>query len=644
MKKKLKRVFTAFLCVMLLFALFSTNAFAEQTATVTGDGVRVRAGAGTNYEVLATLNSNTTVTVLDTGNSSWYKIRTPGGIEGYMSSEYLQLNSSGTTPTQPTSQYAKTTTGVNLRSGPGTGYSVITTLSTGAFVTVLEVTNSEWVKVKDASGNIGYLYSEYITYVSGSSGTITLSANTVTISKGKTVMLTASAQNYSSGGIYWSSADTKIATVSGGYVYAAGVGETKILVTDSSGQNTSTCRVKVTAPEVAKFVYASPNIAYINEKMKLIAITDTLPEKMRFVVHGDSDQTYEVSSYVSESSAASGRLAANNTRVWTQEVTFSKAGNYKVDIYCCRKGIWSVDYRTLTVYVAATAGYETTALGERRPSDKILTIIANFEGFSETVYDDPLVSAYTPTIGHGYVLQKDENGNYEQFYDNLTRREAWAMLCMTSNTKEYTTKVNEFLVNNNVKASQQNFDSMFSFSYNIGAGRWGGSYGTFTLRDLILNSVDLSKLDFKNKTYAGKILETANVYSSISSGSPATSLTKGTSVTVTGAETIFSEDTHAIWYKIKTSGGSVYYIKNVYVTLTGTFARDLLYCDAVAYGSEMLSWHHAGGQCIPGLLYRRLAEAKIFSFGNYAEASMTNSKYTKNTYGYHYPSCVSGYE
>ena len=94
MKKKLKRVFTAFLCVLLLFALFSTNAFAEQTATVTGDGVRVRAGVGTNYEVLATLNSNTTVTVLDTSNSSWYKIRTPGGIEGYMSSEYLQLNSS----------------------------------------------------------------------------------------------------------------------------------------------------------------------------------------------------------------------------------------------------------------------------------------------------------------------------------------------------------------------------------------------------------------------------------------------------------------------------------------------------------------------------------------------------------------------
>ncbi len=640
MKQKTKRMLSAFLSVLLLAVTFvpSLNVFAEQTATVTGDVVNVRSGPGSQYNAIAQLSEGTTVTVLDTSNATWYKIRTPGGIEGYMSSEFLQLNGSGSNPSQPPSQYAQTTADVNLRSGAGTGYSVVTVLSSGTLVTVLEVTNSEWVKVRTSGGSVGYLYSEYISYVSGNSGSITISQSAVTIPKGKTVILTASAQNYSSG-LIWSTENSQIATVSGGFVYAAGVGQTKIMVKDTSGSNTAVCTVSVTAPEVAKFAYVSPNIACVNETVKLIAITDTLPEKMRFVVHGDTDQVYETSSYTVETSEAREGFAENVTRVWTKEVTFTKSGTYKVDVYCCRKGIWSVDYKTMTAAVSAAADDTVTTLENRRPSDKILQIIANFEGFTPTIMDDPLVSGYVPTFGHGYVLRKDENGHYEQYYNNLTRREAWAMLCYVGNTYEFSTKLNDFLSRNKIKANQQQFDSMFSFAYNIGAGHWTAS--DFTPSKLLLNSVDLSTLNFSSKSYAGTILETANVYSSVNSSSPATYLSAGTSVTVLDAQTIFTGDTHAIWYKIRTSGGNTYYIKNVYVTLSGSFTRDLQYCDAVAYGSEMLLWHHAGGVCYWGLLYRRLAEAKIFSFGKYEEASMTNANYTKNEYGYHYPSCIS---
>ena len=38
--------------------------------------------------------------------------------------------------------------------------------------------------------------------------------------------------------------------------------------------------------------------------------------------------------------------------------------------------------------------------------------------------------------------------------------------------------------------------------------------------------------------------------------------------------------------------------------------------------------------------YRRLAEAKVFSYGNYDEASPSNGNYKKNTYGYKVPSCL----
>ena len=62
--------------------------------------------------------------------------------------------------------------------------------------------------------------------------------------------------------------------------------------------------------------------------------------------------------------------------------------------------------------------------------------------------------------------------------------------------------------------------------------------------------------------------------------------------------------------------------------------------DAYTFGSNLLDWHVAGGNCYIGLYYRRLAEAKVFSYGNYAEASPSNGNYKKNTYGYKVPSCL----
>ena len=68
--------------------------------------------------------------------------------------------------------------------------------------------------------------------------------------------------------------------------------------------------------------------------------------------------------------------------------------------------------------------------------------------------------------------------------------------------------------------------------------------------------------------------------------------------------------------------------------------RDLQYVDAYTFGSNLLDWHVAGGKCYAGLYYRRLAEAKVFSYGNYADASPSSANYKKNTYGYDIPNCT----
>lgn len=51
---------------------------------------------------------------------------------------------------------------LNIRSGPGTNYMVVTVLPKGTYVTVLDTTNSDWYMVKTMGKVVGYAYSKYI--------------------------------------------------------------------------------------------------------------------------------------------------------------------------------------------------------------------------------------------------------------------------------------------------------------------------------------------------------------------------------------------------------------------------------------------------------------------------------------------------
>lgn len=57
---------------------------------------------------------------------------------------------------------AVTTDPLNLRAGPGPGYAVTSVLAEGTSVSVLGcIDNSNWCRV-DASGSVGYVYSDYL--------------------------------------------------------------------------------------------------------------------------------------------------------------------------------------------------------------------------------------------------------------------------------------------------------------------------------------------------------------------------------------------------------------------------------------------------------------------------------------------------
>ncbi len=153
-----------------------------------GGSLKLRSGPGTNYAVAGYVQHGDSVTVQGT-DGSWSKVylaRT--GKSGYIRTQYLRSagspgwnasSGSGSNTSVPEwtigwgaahapSNYVparvmtKTVQGVvNLRSGPGTGYSSSGKLRRGDFLKVTE-TSGEWRKVVTSGGASGYVQQNYV--------------------------------------------------------------------------------------------------------------------------------------------------------------------------------------------------------------------------------------------------------------------------------------------------------------------------------------------------------------------------------------------------------------------------------------------------------------------------------------------------
>ena len=62
--------------------------------------------------------------------------------------------------------------------------------------------------------------------------------------------------------------------------------------------------------------------------------------------------------------------------------------------------------------------------------------------------------------------------------------------------------------------------------------------------------------------------------------------------------------------------------------------RNLNYVNQSVLQRRWLQLHHAGGNCIWGLLYRRIDEVEMFCYGDYKQDGRNNK------YGMSYPSCI----
>lgn len=160
--------------------------------TISGNGkvnvssrLNIRSGAGTNYSLVGKANNGDVVKLLEQSNG-WYKIKLSNGVTGWASSQYISKtsedvgtnnsnsnnsNSSNTNNSdkKPSSEESiegkngkvTSTVSLNVRSGPGTSYSIIGKLNGGDIVE-LKAKSSGWYKVKLSNGTTGWVSASYI--------------------------------------------------------------------------------------------------------------------------------------------------------------------------------------------------------------------------------------------------------------------------------------------------------------------------------------------------------------------------------------------------------------------------------------------------------------------------------------------------
>ena len=148
---------------VMALALSATASFANSNeGTVTADALNVRSGPSTSYGITTKLYKGDKVEILESSNV-WHKITASNGKIGWVSGDYIKVSSGSTSqPSTSTTKATVTATSLNVRSGAGTSYSVITKLSKGTVVDVLESASNGWKKIKTSNGTIGWVSGSYL--------------------------------------------------------------------------------------------------------------------------------------------------------------------------------------------------------------------------------------------------------------------------------------------------------------------------------------------------------------------------------------------------------------------------------------------------------------------------------------------------
>ena len=154
----------------------SLASFDDPFAVVATGALNVRTGPGVQYQGTAIVYGGQIVGLTGrSGFNNWVKIRLYSGQEGWVNSFYLNMSipisalpvvssPAPTPPPTPTPPIAQPNTAVvatgalNVRSGPGVSYTVVTVVQQGQTLQLLgRNANSGWAQVRTPSGHVGWV-------------------------------------------------------------------------------------------------------------------------------------------------------------------------------------------------------------------------------------------------------------------------------------------------------------------------------------------------------------------------------------------------------------------------------------------------------------------------------------------------------
>lgn len=197
------------LCSIALSAGVLTSCVLAAPAHVTAqDGLRLRAGSDTGSRIITLLPHGAELDVVEAVGDNWFRV-TAGEYSGFVSSEYVAMTGTASAPdtqspapSQDSAVFGTVNAStLNVRSGPGTDHSKVTTISSGTLVQVLGEENG-WYHIDFESGT-GYVSREYITVQSSQDNSADTSQPTVPTPEPADTkvygMVTASSLNVRSG-------------------------------------------------------------------------------------------------------------------------------------------------------------------------------------------------------------------------------------------------------------------------------------------------------------------------------------------------------------------------------------------------------------------------------------------------------------
>lgn len=163
---------------------------------VNTSSLNVRVGASTKYKIIGSVKKNTVLEVYGF-NNSWAKIKY-NNKDAYVSTKYL-VDVVEETASLNKKMEVTGTNSLNIRSGPGTNYSIKGKLTKGSCIDVLSISNG-WARFKYKNAN-AYASVSYLKEVSSQNNTATDTSVTINknmyVSASKTLVRSGQGTNYS---------------------------------------------------------------------------------------------------------------------------------------------------------------------------------------------------------------------------------------------------------------------------------------------------------------------------------------------------------------------------------------------------------------------------------------------------------------